>query len=104
MSAVLRIAQGDADTLTETVTTLSSLAGYTAKMYIYNSAGTLQLTETGEISGLVITYTITNEDTKDLTAGTYWFETKVFDAADHVYTPQLNGKLVIRAARQTDPS
>ena len=102
--SVLRIPQGDADTITEVVSNLSSLSGYTAKMYIYDSSGTLKLTETGTISGLTVTYDITNDDTKGLIAGTYWFETKVFDSSDHVYTPQLNGKLIIRAAKKTDPS
>ncbi len=102
--SVLRIPQGDADTITEVVTGLLTLSGYTAKMYVYDSDDVLQLTETGTISTLTITYDITNEDTKDLTVGTYWFETKIFDSSDHVYTLQRNGKLIIQSVNQNDPS
>lgn len=99
---VLRIIQGDADTLTETITGLTSLSGYTAKMYIYDSDDTLKLTITGTISDLTVVYELVNENTKGLIAGTYWYETKVFDANDHVYTPNW-GKIVISEALNKDP-
>ena len=101
--AVLRLKQGDADTYTDTVTGLSSLSGYTAEMYIKDAAGDLVLTIVGSISGLVVTYEIVNENTKGLAVETHWFETKVFDSSDHVYTPS-EGKLIISSAIVEDPS
>ena len=99
----IRIIQGDADTLTETITGLVSLSGYTAKLYIYSSAGVLVDTITGTINGLVITYQLVNEDTKILTVGAYRYETKIYDSSDHVYTPSL-GMFMILSALNKDPS
>jgi len=48
---IITIRKGDSDTLTETITGISSLSGYTAKMYIYNKASTLVMTLTGTING-----------------------------------------------------
>lgn len=101
---MIRIPKGDADTLTETVTGLSSLSGYTAKLYLYDNSGTLKLTETGTIATLTISYDITNEDTKSLAVGKYFIETKIFDAADHVYTLQRKKPLIIDYVYNSDPS
>lgn len=99
----LYIPKGDADTLTETITGINSLSGYTAKMYIYDVADTLKTTITGSISTLTVTYEITNDTTKAYDVGSYYFETKIFDSSDHVYT-QSDGLLIIQPARQSDPS
>ena len=100
--ALLTIYKGDSDTLTETICGLTSLAGYTAKMYIYlNSA--LKLTLTGTINSLTVSYDIFNEQTKILAVGQYYFESKIFDASDHVYTTS-SGVLRITEAKNTDPS
>ena len=100
---VLYLKQGDADTFTETITGLSSLSGYTGKLYIYDSASVLKLTLTGVVSGLTITYSIVNEQSKALSAGKYPFEAKIFDTADHVYTTSY-GSLIIVTVKNTDPS
>lgn len=101
--AVLILKQGDSDTFTDTITGLSSLTGYTGKMYIYDSTGTLKYTLTGTISGLTMVYNIVNEQSKLLTPGSYYFEAKIFDASDHVYTT-TEGTLLIQSAKNTDPS
>ena len=101
--AVLTLKQGDSDTFTDTITGLSSLSGYTGKMYIYNNGGTLKNTLTGTVSGLTIAYDIVNEQSKLLTPGQYLFEAKIFDASDHVYTTS-DGTLIIQPAKNTDPS
>jgi hypothetical protein len=44
-----------------------------------------------------------NETTKLFPLGTHLFETKVFDASDHVYTPS-QGYFVVEEANVTDPS
>jgi len=100
---VLEIRKGDSDVFTETITGLASLSGYTAKMYIYNTAGTLITSATGAIDGLTASYTFLNNTTKAWTLGRYNFETKLFDASDHVYTPSY-GKFVVLSANNTDPS
>lgn len=101
--ATIRLYQGDADTLTETITGLSSLAGYSAKLYVTDSSGTAVLTKTGTIASLTVTYDIVNEDTKGIAIGTYDYETKLYDSADHVYTPS-KGKFVIMNVIEEDPS
>jgi hypothetical protein len=93
---------GDSDTLTETISNITSLSGYTAKMYIYNGT-TLYATLTGTIADLVVTYDIVNEVSKLWDAGAYNFETKVYDASDHVYTPSY-GCFVVETAYNKDPS
>lgn len=100
---VIVIPQGDADTLTETITGLTSLSGYTAKMYIYSDAGTSLATLTGTIADLTVTYNIVNETSKAWTVGTYNFETKLFDASDHVYTA-TSGKFIVATPLNKDPS
>jgi hypothetical protein len=100
---LIEIHQGDADTLTETITGLSSLSGYTAKLYIYTQGGTEVDTITGTISGLTVTYQILNEDSKAYTLGTHIFETKLFDSSDHVYTP-LTGTFLVTKPLKNDPS
>ena len=103
MSQLIKIKKGDADTITETITGLSSLTGYSAKLYVYSLAGTLIDTFTGTISGLTVTYQILNEDTKTYTLGTYVFESKIWDSSDHVYTPSW-GTFIVEKATVTDPS
>ena len=100
---LIKIKQGDADTLTETITGLASLAGYTAELYISSMAGTILRTIVGSISTLTITYQIVNETTKALDVGRYRFETKIWDASDHVYTPS-SGTLIITDSIEEDPS
>ena len=96
------IYQGDADTLTETITGLSSLAGYSAKLYIYDSAGTEIDTITGTVSGLTVTYQLVNEDTKLYSIGKHNYESKIFDASDHVYTTN-KGKFHVKTPIENDP-
>ena len=103
MRQLLSIKQGDSDTLEETVEGLTSLAGYTAKMYIVNRAGVEVDTLDGEIVGLVITYQIVNESSKLYPVGTCEFETKIFDDSDHVYTPSSGG-FVVEQTIENDPS
>ena len=100
---MITIYKGDADTITETITGLSSLSGYSAKLYIYSLSGTLIDTFTGTINGLTITYDIKNEDTKSYTEGTYDFFTKIWDSSDHVYTP-TSGTFVVKYSVVSDPS
>ncbi len=99
----LTIKQGDASTFTETISGLTTLSGYTAKMYIWDEDGTAKATITGSISDLDVTYQIVNETTKALTPGTYEFETKIFDSSDHVYS-QSHGIFEIRSTKEEDPS
>ena len=103
MSQLLSIKQGDSDTLCETITGLSSLTGYTAKMYIVDCAGTEVDTLDGTIDGLVITYQIVNESSKAYPIGSHEFETKIFDDIDHVYTP-TEGKFIVDPVIEEDPS
>lgn len=99
----LSIKQGDADTLTDIITGLDSLAGYQAKMYIYKSDGTVIDTLTGIISGVTVTYELINESTKAYPVGTYEFECKVWDSSDHVYS-DMRGLIEIQTAHENDPS
>lgn len=103
MGQVISIRQGDADTLTETITGLDVLTGYSAKMYIKDSDGDVLDTLTGTIAELVITYEIVNESSKLYSVGDYDFETKIWDTSDHVYTPS-NGKFIILSTTEEDPS
>jgi rRNA maturation endonuclease Nob1 len=96
------IKQGDADTLTETITGLSSLAGYSGKMYIYRGS-VLLATLTGVVSGLTVVYTITNEVSKLWAVGNYNYETKIYDTADHVYTCST-GEFIVTSTIEEDPS
>ena len=102
MGKTITIKQGDADTITEVITGLSSLVGYTAKLLIYNGT-TLIDTITGTIATLTITYQLLNEDTKAYPLGTYKYETKLFDSSDHVYTPSY-GAFEIEETIEEDPS
>ena len=101
--ATITIRQGDADTLTETITGLSSLSGYSAKMYIKNTWGIAVATLTGSINGLIITYLIVNENSKAYPIGDHSFETKIWDSSDHVYTP-TEGRFIVKATLNNDPS
>ena len=104
MATKITIVQGDADTITETITGLASLAGYTAKFYIYTVAGVSVATITGSIDTLTITYEFVNEGTKAYTVGEHWYETKIFDGSDHVYTPASGVFAVLTAKTTNDPS
>lgn len=101
--SIIKIFQGDADTLTETITGLSSLAGYSAKLYIWDAMGTEVDTITGTIAGLVITYQIVNEDSKLYPLGKHDYETKIWDASDHVYTPST-GRFYVLEPIENDPT
>ena len=102
MGKTITIKQGDADTITEVITGLSSLTGYTAKLLIYNGT-TLIDTITGTIATLTVTYQLLNEDTKAYPLGTYKYETKLFDSSDHVYTAS-SGAFEIEETIEEDPS
>ena len=99
----ITIKQGDSDTLTETITGLSTLLGYTAKLYIETPAGVEIDTITGTISSLIITYQIVNEDSKAYTLGRNKYETKIFDTSDHVYTTS-SGYFIVNEALENDPT
>lgn len=101
--ADITIIQGDADTITDTISNLSSLSGYSAKMYIYDKNGTEYDTVTGSISGLVCTYQFVNETTKAYIARTYSYETKIWDSSDHVYTPS-RGAFYVKPTGENDPA
>lgn len=103
MTEVIRINQGDATTITETVTGLASLAGYTAKLYIYTRTGTLVDSFDGTISGLTITYNVLNEDSRVMALGYHRWETKLWDSSDHVYTPS-SGTFIVESALVSNPS
>lgn len=103
MRQLISIKQGDADTLTETITGLDSLAGFTAKMYIVDKAGAEVDTITGTIAGLIITYEIVNEASKLYPIGIHSFETKIFNASDWVFTP-TSGKFEVKPCIEEDPS
>ncbi|HUX57860.1 MAG TPA: hypothetical protein VMV77_12855 [Bacteroidales bacterium] len=98
----ITIYKGDADTFTETITNLDSLSGYTAKMYIYNGAGTELDAIDGSIDELEITYDLVNESSKAYAVGVYYYETKIWDSSDHVYTPS-SGMFIVKATQEEDP-
>jgi filamentous hemagglutinin family protein len=102
---VFTIKQGDADTLTETVSGVTSLSCYTAKLIITEADGTNVDTITGTVNatGLTATYQLINESTKAYPLGLHHFETKVFDTSDHVYTPSA-GFFIVEQAFNSDPS
>jgi len=100
--ATISIFRGDSDTFTETITNLTSLSGYTAKMYIYNEAGTELDSIDGSIDGLDITYELVNESSKAYAVGVYYYETKIWDDSDHVYTPS-SGMFIVKATQEEDP-
>jgi hypothetical protein len=98
----IHIFQGDATIATETITGMVTLAGYTGKLYITTNTGAAIDTITGTVAGLTVAYAIVNEDSKLYPVGTHRFETKLFDAADHVYTPS-QGLFVVERAIEEDP-
>jgi len=100
---ILTVKHGDSDTFTDVVSNLDSLSGYTAKMYVYDPDGDLALTITGSINTLTVTYELTNDVCKALSVAKYYYESKVFDGSDHVYTPSW-GPFIITAAKNSDPS
>lgn len=103
MSMTLEIFQGDSDTLTETVSNLSSLSGYSAKLYITSSRGTAIATLTGTIVGLVITYQILNDASKIYPVGIHKYESKIYDASDHVYTTS-HGRFLVKTPINSEPN
>jgi len=103
MKQRLSIFQGDAFTLTEVISGLASLAGYTEKLYIWKKDGTLFETITGSAVALTITYQGKNEHTKAYELGEHYFETKIFDTSDHVYTPSY-GIFEVKITNKNDPS
>jgi hypothetical protein len=102
MRQAIFLKRGDSDTLSETITGIDSLAGFSAKMFIVDSAGTEVDTLDGTIEGLVITYEIVNEDSKVYPIGIHNFETKIFDDNDNVFTP-TRGKFVVEEVIEEDP-
>jgi len=104
MSTAITIVQGDADTFTEVITGIDSLSGYTCKMYIYTVAGVSVKTITGSVSTLTITYQLVNEDSKAMAVAEHYYETKIFDSSDHVYTPSSGTFTVLATKTTNDPS
>lgn len=100
---VLKIKQGDSDTFTETIEGLSTLDGYTAKLYIKTSAGVAVDTITGSIAALVITYEAVNDNSKGYPIGGHDYESKIFDENDHVYTTSKD-KFIVEKAIENNPS
>lgn len=101
--ATIKIKQGAADTLTETITGISSLTGYTAKMYVKEQDGTVVDTLTGTIATLTITYEIHNDASKVYKIGDHLFETAIFDSSDHVYYP-TSGNFIVERSLNNNPS
>jgi len=102
MNSIIKIFRGDSTTLTETISGLTSLSGYSAKLYIMTLAGVELDTIEGSIAALVITYEIVNESSKAYAVGKYNFESKLFDTSDHVYTSSY-GEFVVNATLEEDP-
>jgi len=100
---VISIKKGDADTLTDPISNLTVLTGYAAMLYIYTKAGVLTKSISGTISTseLTATYQIGNDDTKAMDVAHYDFESKIYDASDHVYTLS-DGIFIIEPAKKTD--
>ena len=100
----IEILQGDSTTLTEAITGLSSLSGFTAKLYIKTTAGVAVDTITGTINTLTVTYNIYNNSSKGYALGTHNFETKIFNSTyDLVYTPS-SGIFTVIPSLTPDPS
>ena len=101
--ATISIKKGDALNVVETISGLSDLEGYTAKLYIYKKDGTQVDIITGSSEGLVITYAIKNDDSKEYPVGILEFETKIFNDSDLVYTPS-KGLLIVGNVINSNPS
>lgn len=99
---LINIKQGDSTIISEVITGLASLAGYTAKLYIYTKFGVVVDTLTGTTLALTVTYNVLNEPSKAYPVGMHFFETKIFDAADHVYTPS-EGVFNVERSFKNDP-
>lgn len=100
---IITIFQGDALIAVETVTGLPSLNGYTAKLYIYDDAGTSIDTLTGGISGLDINWEAFNDDTKTYPVGIHIFESKIFNSGDLVFTLK-KGIFEVKETIEEDPA
>ena len=103
MSTPIKIYQGDADTLTETITGLGTASGYTAKLYLKTLGGAEIDTITGSVDTLTITYEIVNENSKAYPIGRHNLESKIFDTDDHVYTTSKR-EFVVLSALNNDPT
>ena len=99
----IKIYQGDADTLTVTVTGLTTASGYTSKLYLKKFDGTAIDTITGSVDTLTVTYEIINENSKAYPIGRHNLESKIFDTEDHVYT-LVKGEFVVMTALNNDPT
>ena len=103
MSTPIKIYQGDADTLTETITGLDTASGYSAKLYLKTLAGVAIDTITGSVDTLTVTYEIVNEYSKSYPVGRHDLESKIFDSEDHVYTTSRR-EFVVLTPLNNDPS
>jgi hypothetical protein len=98
------INQGDNYQFTETITGLTSLSGYTAKMYIFTRGGADVDEVSGTIDGLKIYYVFLHSRTKDYTAGKHEFETKLYDTANSLQKTPSEGQFVINKVHKVDPT
>jgi hypothetical protein len=102
---IIKIYRGDSLTITETVSGLTTLTGYSAKLYIQTTAGV----DVGNVSGtvdaddLTVTYSVLNESSKSWDVGNYLYETKIWDSSDHVYTLST-GRFIVLKSLENDPS
>jgi hypothetical protein len=101
--SVIKIYQGDSDSLTETITGLDTASGYSAKLYLKKLDGTAIDTITGSVNTLTVTYEIVNEYSKAYPVGRHNLESKIFDTSDHVYTTSRL-EFVVMTALNNDPS
>ena len=100
----LTIKQGDSTTLTETITGLTDLVGFTAKMYIKTSAGIEVDTITGDITDLDIVYEIVHSNSKLYPIENHHFETKIFDIADDLVDTPSEGLFIVEKALENNPA
>ena len=99
----IRIIKGDSAALQETITGLTSLEGYSAALYIAMKDGEELDVLAGEVDGLVVTYEITAEESKDYPTGVHEFETKLWNEEGNVFTPS-KGKFILDPVIENDPN
>jgi hypothetical protein len=99
----LTIHRGDSETFTETITGLASLAGFIARMIVYDADKNTVIEIEGGIDGLDVVYNLSNEVCRVIPTGSYEFETKLWDTSDHVHTPSY-GIFIIEDTVEEDPS
>jgi hypothetical protein len=103
---ILKIKQGNALIITETIPGTFPLDDFQAKLYIKKVD---RITEVDTITGDInpstrkVVYTILNETSKEYVVGQHIFETKLWDTGDTVYTPS-DGQFVVEAVLVKDPS